>query len=338
MREWTSERRRLLGLLAALLLAGGLGLAIGLTDEDGDGRPDTITIRVDGPDPDTRLDDPLPIRPPAQEALQDYREALQEDAPPAPAGELQGEPGQLNEGDEPEPIAGPLAAQELPGCRTRFVRNQSSRRGVRPRIIVWHYTVSADRPGWADNDALTAMANNPANGVSWHASIGRKDGNCAYNVPLSMKAWTQASANPFSVGLEVIATGREARYVEGAGKRRLFSVTRTIARRLRIPIRRGEVTNCRPTRSGIVEHADLGACGGGHRDVNPFAFERSLRELRASLCGPRCRARRRHRAVHEELRRRNCAPPGRTRSDRCRALHRENSALHARAKREGWSL
>lgn len=258
-------KRYLPAILAVLAAAGIAGVTIALVDSDGDGKKDRVEIRVisvDGPDRDVRADREVQVLEPAIDG------AVERDV--AHAGEG------VSEGDQPEAPTAldgdplPLAAQDFPGCRTQFVRNQSSRGGVVPRVIVWHYTVSRERPGWGDNDVLTGMANNPGNGVSWHFSIGRSDGLCAFNVPLSMKAWTQGNANPFSVGIEVIAYGDEGQYVTGAGRARLIQVTRELGKRLGIPMQRGQVSNCQVVRPGIVRHVDLGACGGGHHDTNPF--------------------------------------------------------------------
>lgn len=268
-------------LLAALVavVAAGLTITIGIdTDGPGPGQPHTITIHVDGADPGTSPDKAVTAPAAAVDAAAGTNEFDQD----------------LSQGDTPdipravdgEPL--PLAAQEFAGCRTQFVRNQSART-TSPRIIVWHYTVSADRPGWTDNDALTAMANNPANGVSWHFSIGRSDGNCAFNVPLSMKAWHASAFNSLAVGIEVIATGSEGGdYTVGAGRARLVEVTREIGQRLNIPMQRGLVHCAGSTaivdRPGIVRHVDLGACGGGHHDTDPFPdpIAQLLPELQAA--------------------------------------------------------
>lgn len=311
---------------------------------------------IDGPDRDTKRDDALPLAPAAQAELE--RGATATDRPGDTHREL-ADP--LREYDDPSTSApgvlqGPLAAQEFPGCRTRFVRNFSSRNGATPRIIVWHQTVSRDRPGRADQDGLTALANSPRSSVSWHLLIGGRDGLCTFNVPLHMKAWTQANANPFSLGIEVQAFGDEPSYVSGPGKARLLAVTRELGRRYSIPMRRGLVQNCRPVRSGIVEHYDLGVCGGGHVDVASTRWQRNpsgpelagwnVSPLIAELAGPPCSAvcrrardlRARNRATHAELRRRRCAPADETRSARCAFLHRRDRAIHAAAKRESVRL
>ena len=267
-------------LLALAILLGGGTLTLTLVD----GEPRIIiqertvpaappAVAVDGPDRDTKRDDALPLDKVAQAELErgvtatdrtgdthrELADPLREPADPSrtPPGHLEG----------------PLAAQEFPGCRTRFVSNYSSRNGTRPRVVVWHQTVSRER-GWSSQNGLTALANRRSSGVSWALLIGRSEGRCTYTVPLNMKAWTQSNANPFSIGIEVEAYGDEGSYVSGAGQRRLLAATREIGRRYGIPMRRAIVRNCRVIKPGIAEHYELGACGGGHVDVASTRWQR----------------------------------------------------------------
>lgn len=286
MQTLVALARRYWPVLAAILAVAGVTYAV--VDTDGDGTPDRVTITVDRftapapaaiavdtADADRQRDNILELSPRAQTA---YKAIAGDEYD----GEL-AEP--LREPDDPSRtpagvLEGPLAAQEFPGCRTRFVSNYSSRNGVRPRIIVWHQTVSRER-GTSSQDALTAMASRRSSGVSWHLLVGRTNGLCTYTVPLTMKAWTQGNANPFSVGIEVEAYGDEPTYVAGLGERKLLSVTREIGRRFDIPMQKGLVENCRVVRRGIVEHSDLGACGGGHADVTPWSTAPLLEQLKA---------------------------------------------------------
>jgi hypothetical protein len=253
-------------LLAALAVLAGLSFTIAITtDDDGQGhKHTTVTIKVDGIDPDRARDDTLTapaavVEDVEQEAKADVADASLDDGElPMPATSLEGGPL-------------PQAAQSFDGCKTAFVRNMSSRYGVTPRVIVWHITAGPDRPGPSDNVALTGMANNPANGVSWHFSIGSKDGYCYYNVPLSMSAWTAAGANRFTVNIEVINHGSEPYFVTGPGRERLLQVTREISQRLDIPLQPAIVTDCRLVRAGIDQHKwldDATTCAGGHNDAD----------------------------------------------------------------------
>lgn len=278
---------RLLTILAtlAVAIAGTLGYVI---RGDGDGDTTTITrtvpaappaVAIDGPDADTKRDDALPLDKAAQQALEDAAEAtdkpgdthtefaepLREPSDKAPAGVLEG----------------PLAAQEFTGCRTRHVANFSTRGNTRARVIVWHQTVSREN-GWSSQDGLTARANNPESLISWHFLIGRSSGRCTFSVPLHMKAWTASNANRPTFNIEVEAFGDEPAYVTGAGERKLLAVTRELGRRYRIPMQRGRIVfdaDCDPTvvKEGIIEHADLGPCGGGHVDAASTGFQRGAR-------------------------------------------------------------
>jgi hypothetical protein len=180
------------------------------------------------------------------------------------------------------PTAG--ATSGFAGCRTSFVRNQSSRRGVRPTLQVDHYTVSPNVTGWADVNAVVALFNRSSSQASSHFVIDA-EGHCAYIVPIEAKSWTEAGGNSFSVGYEIIATGRERVYLPPAGLRKLAAVQEEVARRIGIPMRQGAVSSCSPTRSGIVQHKDFGICGGGHVDIQPFSISGVVKATLALVGG-----------------------------------------------------
>lgn len=173
---------------------------------------------------------------------------------------------QIKDTREPLPTAGATAG--IPGCRTVFVRNQSSRNGVRPVWIVLHYTVSGNRPGWSDVNAIVALFNTASAQVSSHLVIDG-EGNCAYIVPLESKAWANAAGNSLSVQIEVINSGRESQYLAPLGQAKLLAVERVISARTGIPLRAGSVS---PFRSGIVQHKDGGLAWGGHVDITPYSI------------------------------------------------------------------
>ena len=170
------------------------------------------------------------------------------------------------------PIVTPDAAPQQRGCTTSLVRNYSTRRGVRPRLWVIHYTVSPNRPGIGDVNAVTNLFNRPAFAASSNYVIDR-EGHCRYIVRESDKAWTQAAANPFAISVEIINSGREGTLISGPGLRKVGQVISDSARRWQIPLRRGGVSGCAPSRPGIVTHGMLGACGGGHVDVSPYPLD-----------------------------------------------------------------
>lgn len=289
-------------LIAALIVLVGLGAAITIvvSDDDGNGRPDRIVIELHGQDdqpagvpagPET-----LTLEEPAVAALEgakrgdlgDHDDLVNERPPGADTGELEAATLQQAElakrADLPD--ATPLAAPFQRGCRTRLVGNYSSRAGVPPRVFVMHYTVSRNRPGFADVDGITAYFNGRGSSASSHYVIDR-EGNCNYIVRETSKAWTQAAGNPVSIAVEVIAYGDEPDLLGPGGYRKVGLVYADAARRWRIPLQRGRVSGCRVVRAGIIDHRAFGSCGGGHHDVGPFeprnrALDRILAAARAA--------------------------------------------------------
>jgi hypothetical protein len=177
---------------AVLVLIAAVGLTIIITDDSGPGPTHhrTITIKVDGPDRDTKRDDPLVLTPPAQKVAKAPGEDLLES----------------QRGPDPTPasvIHGPLASQEWPGCRVAFVKSFSQRTSP-IKAIALHFTAGPNIAGSrADLNGLTAFSNNIRNQVSWHFGIDR-DGNCDYNVPITQKAWTISGLNSATVNIEVV--------------------------------------------------------------------------------------------------------------------------------------
>lgn len=167
------------------------------------------------------------------------------------------------------PLVFPDAAPEQRGCKTELVQDYSSRNGVRPRAFLLHYTVSPNVPGWADVNAIVVLFNTWAYQASSNYVIDG-EGNCAYIVRETDKAWTQAAANPVSISVEVIATGKEPAYIAPAGMRKLAMVISDALYRWKIPLQLGAFTNGVLTRPGVLEHDMLGVAGGGHHDISPL--------------------------------------------------------------------
>jgi hypothetical protein len=178
------------------------------------------------------------------------------------------------------PIVTPDAAPSQRGCTTRLVQNFSSRRGVAPREEVVHYTVSPNVVGTSDVNAIAALFDRPSFQASSNYIID-SEGHCLYIVRESDKAWTQAAANPFSISVEVINSGREPVFMGSAGLAKLAMVLSDAADRWKIPVQRGVVTNCIPRTPGILDHNSLGACGGGHHDITPYDVNTVIAAVRA---------------------------------------------------------
>jgi hypothetical protein len=266
----STRMRALLAAVTIVLAVFGITLAVDDTNQDG--RPDQVTVKVneaagDG-QPTTTITVPEPVVDRAEEKLHDH---LGSPAVPGTTQQLMNNAeqaaDQIKATKPPLPTAG--ASPGIPGCRTRFVRNQSSRNGVRPVQHWLHYTVSPNRPGLSDVNAIVALFDRASFQASSHFVIDR-EGNCAYIVPLEAKSWTQAAANPWAVSYEIINSGSEATFMDSAGYAKLRLVMHEVSRRTGIPMKRGAVSACRPTVFGIVQHADGGICAGGHHDIGPF--------------------------------------------------------------------
>jgi N-acetylmuramoyl-L-alanine amidase len=85
----------------------------------------------------------------------------------------------------------------------RPVRNQSSRGGARPRLIVLHTTEGHSRRGSSDLEGLAAWFDNPASQASAHKGIDA-EGNVVTMVPDSRKAWTQCAFNSVALSIEQV--------------------------------------------------------------------------------------------------------------------------------------
>lgn len=273
--------RALLALVAGALITLGV---VELVDRDGDGRTDRVIINLGGhaaqPGGVPAGPAKLKLNEPGVDVLEAAKRndagghiGADDETPPAvPTDELlagaraQGRAAQADGLPDLTPLAAPFQA----GCSTRLVGNYSARSGVRPRIIVLHYTVSRNRPGRSDVDGITAYFNGRGSSASSHYVVDA-DGNCNYIVRETSKAWTQAGFNPWAISIEQIAYGDEGRYANAAGYAKLGRIVRDAARRWKIPLRRGRVVGCSVIAAGIVDHRQLGRCGGGHNDVSPFA-------------------------------------------------------------------
>ncbi len=257
-------------LTIALVALAALGITVNVfTGEDGS---TTITVKVKGPSGPTTVTAPEP----AVEALEEDRHhdgAANERPEGIPLEKLiEGEAQREAFAERDQlPLTTPDAAPQTPGCNSRFIRtNYSSRGRVKPRLIVLHITVSPDR-GQSGVNANTAWFANPAARVSSHYIVSG-DGHCNYVVREVDNAWTQAAYNRLSLSIEITATQSQGYLLRSGGHAKVSRLVAGMAKRWGIPIRRGAVnnSNCTVTRSGIVDHVQLGKCGGNHSDINPY--------------------------------------------------------------------
>lgn len=318
MDKFLADWRKILATIVAVIVA--VGVTITIVDNGPDHPPDTpratVEIHLGGQGSKT-----ITLTPKAQEvaAAQDSKsdagspqveDDLHEDAKPTS--------GELAAGNQAAPASGPTipdqvpqAAQSVNGCRSQFVRNQSSRNGAKVALGVIHWTGSSILTGWADVNAITKWFDTPAAQASSNFIVD-DEGNCAYTVPMTAKSWTQAAANPWSVSIEYINPGVLPVFRGAAGRARTVALMRLWHRDFGIPYRRGAVnSSCVPTRSGFLAHRDLGPCGGGHPDIGiPSAVDGLINDADRPVAQPITAAEQRAcSAVHAYRLRRNAGKP-----------------------------
>jgi N-acetylmuramoyl-L-alanine amidase-like protein len=143
---------------------------------------------------------------------------------------------------------------------TASVVNQSSRNGVKPKIIVLHTTEGHNRPGLSDLRGLVSFFDNAANQVSSHVA-NDAEGNDARIVPDERKAFTQAAFNSVSLSIEQIGLASQSEF-PAAQLRNTAQWIAHWSKKFGIPITHS-------TTHGICQHKDLGIRGGGHHDCGP---------------------------------------------------------------------
>jgi hypothetical protein len=271
------KTRIVMGLLAALL-AAGVVVSITDTEDDVGHHHRTLTVTLGGPGhKEVAL-------PPAAQAIaksQRAQDAAGKDE--AAESDLHGEkqlsgrqerrlaadtpPGQVR-----IPPHLPLASPSVIGCRSYPVRNNSSRDGAPILIGVTHWTASRDTfPSWSGILGNVRWFDQPAAQASSN-EIMDSGGQCALTVAEARKAWTQTNYNRVALSAEITNNG-----IAKPLLRRPIGVL-ALARlyvgwhdRWNLPLRRARVfagsasSRACPTVyvTGILEHVDLGACGGG---------------------------------------------------------------------------
>lgn len=158
-----------------------------------------------------------------------------------------------------------MSERRYPNVRVRHRSpNQSSRGGVKPRLIVLHSTEGANVKGLADLIGLGGWFGQTRAGVSSHAATDA-EGQSARYVADEAKAWHCAGYNSLSLGLEQIGRAAQSSWTD-AQVRESARWLAYWSRKHSIPLQRGKVSGGRVIRAGVVTHADLGALGGGHHD------------------------------------------------------------------------
>lgn len=216
---------------------------------------------------------------------------------PPPGAVDVGETADLLDGNQDAAEAGtvgpdhpvPLAAVEPKTIKAHLKRNYSSRRGARPALLVVHDTESANVPGLQDLRAIAAWFNNPRSSASSTYTTDA-EGNTLELVPETAKPWTQAFFNGWSISNELIGRATQTTWPERQ-LRAAAQVFAAAASRWGIPVQHGLVSGCAILKPGIVQHSDLGGCGGGHHDAGksfPIArFVALVKEYRAGGLKPK---------------------------------------------------
>lgn len=161
---------------------------------------------------------------------------------------------------------------------TRHVRNQSSRNGLKPRIICLHTTEGHDRPGVVDLHGLASWFDNPASQASSHVG-NDKEGNDSRMVADDRKAWTAGHVNGYALQIEQVGFARFSRdeWLNNRHKQ-LENTAAWIAywsKKYGIPIRHS-------TSHGVCQHSDVSG-PGGHSDCGPgYPFDYVLKLARGA--------------------------------------------------------
>lgn len=256
----------------------------------------TSTFKVDSADKGSAPDKTITLNSEGQSVLQEQQADVKQDRDSAadaqlhekklPPADVQAKAHKLQPPGQPEvPARVPLASVTMPGCTTTIVRNKSSRKGAPVLFGFIHWTGSIPTLGpqgglaivrWFDLGASQASSN----------YITDQRGRCWLTVPESMKSWTQANANLWSVSVEITNAGVQPLFQSPAARAIVVKLMIAWHHHWKIPythgiIRQGRNNSCVPVRPGFMAHRDAGSCGGGHPDVGTFDLDNLIREAQA---------------------------------------------------------
>lgn len=145
--------------------------------------------------------------------------------------------------------------------------NFSSRGGTKVRLIVLHTAEGA-----TTYQSLGSFFANPSSGVSSQTGIDDTPNTVGEYVKRENKPWTQGNANPYSVSTELCAF---AKWDPAEWQRHPTMLANTAAwiaeeaAAFGIPIVRLNAQQAQGGGTGVCQHVDLGAAGGGHWDCGP---------------------------------------------------------------------
>ncbi|HKB40474.1 MAG TPA: N-acetylmuramoyl-L-alanine amidase [Gemmataceae bacterium] len=175
-----------------------------------------------------------------------------------------------------KPATGPLTRRAFPSP------NYSSRGGAAVRLIVIHTAEGA-----TTIESLGSYFANPSVDASSHTGADDKAGVIGEYVKRDGKAWTQASANPVCVSIELCAFAKWSSSEWGKHDAMLENCARWIAEEAAhfdIPITKLSAGQAQGSGRGVCQHADLGSWGGGHWDCGgSFPIDSVLEMARGNL-------------------------------------------------------
>lgn len=148
--------------------------------------------------------------------------------------------------------------------------NRSSRRGIKPRLIVVHSTESDNILG-SQRDLINVADYlcRPDVQASSHVLVDA-DAQSARIVDDIDKAWTQAWWNPWALSIEQVGRAAQKKWArdqirESARWIAAWSVRYGIPPyKAKVDVERGVIL-----KPGVIRHSELGARGGGHHDPGP---------------------------------------------------------------------
>jgi hypothetical protein len=123
--------------------------------------------------------------------------------------------------------------------------------------------------------------------VSSHTGIDDTPGVIGEYVRRSDKAWTQGNANPYSVAAELCAFAAWSPAEWQLHQSMLANTAQWVAEECAafgIPVQRLSAAEAQGGASGVCQHVDLGAAGGGHWDCGP-GFSEAMDQVIAMAAG-----------------------------------------------------
>jgi N-acetylmuramoyl-L-alanine amidase len=148
---------------------------------------------------------------------------------------------------------------------TSIVKNQSSREGGRPKLIVLHTTEGGTF------ESLINEFNNSESEASSHVANNARGESIRF-VRDQAKSWSVCSYNPYTLNIEQIAFAKFSKKEWFTSQDKQLSNTAAWCAewsiKYGIPLRKGLASGITLwiQRSGIVQHKDLGTLGCGHSD------------------------------------------------------------------------